>query len=182
MSQLYGLKCGIHAMFLLLLLTGVQLLATAWSPPGSSVHRILQERILECLPTQGLNPCVLWLLHWQADSFTTEPPGKPHTCHTFYRMSRLHSCLLYSTSLITIMTLVKITADGDCSHEIRRWLLFGRKARTNPDSVLKGKDITLPTNIHIVKAILFPLVMYGCESWTTEKAEHWRIDAFKMWC
>ena len=130
----------------------------------------------------GIEPMSPVKPYCQADSFTTEPPGKPHTCHTFYHMYRLHSCLLYTTSLITTMTLVKITADGDCSHEIRRWLLFGRKAMTNLDSVLKGKDIILPTNIHIVKAILFPLVKYGCESWTTGKAEHWRIDVFEMWC
>ena len=76
----------------------------------------------------------------------------------------------------------KITADGDCSHEIRRHLPLGRKAITNLDSVLKSSDITLLTKICIVKAIVFPVVMYGCESWTIKKAECQRIDAFKLWC
>ena len=76
----------------------------------------------------------------------------------------------------------KITADGDCSHEIKSCLLLGRKAMTNIDSILKSRDITLPTKIHLVKDIVFPVVMYGCESWTIETAEHWRIDAFKLWC
>ena len=76
----------------------------------------------------------------------------------------------------------KITADGDCSHKIRRQLLLGRKALKNLGSVLKSKDITLPTNVRIVKAMVFPVVMYGCESWTIKKAEHRRIDAFELWC
>ena len=76
----------------------------------------------------------------------------------------------------------KITVDGDCSHEIKRRLLLGRKVMTNLDSVLKSRDITLPTKVHIVKAMVFLVVMYGCESWTIKKAEHWRIDAFKLWC
>ena len=76
----------------------------------------------------------------------------------------------------------KITADGDCSHEIKRLLLFGRKAMTNLDSILKSRDITLPTKDHLVKAIVFPVVMYGCESWTVKKAESRKIDAFELWC
>ena len=76
----------------------------------------------------------------------------------------------------------KITADGDCSHEIKRRLLLGRKAMTNLDSILKSRDITLPTKICLVKVMVFPVVMYGCESWTTKKAEHQRIDAFELWC
>ena len=76
----------------------------------------------------------------------------------------------------------KITANGDCSHEIKRHLLIGRKAMTNLDSILKSKDITLPTKAHIVKAMVFLTVMYGCESWTIKKAEHRRIDAFELWC
>ena len=75
----------------------------------------------------------------------------------------------------------KITADGDCSHEIKRCLLLGRKAMTNQDSILKSRDITLPTKVWIVKAMVFPVVMYGCESWTIKKAEHHRIDAFELW-
>ena len=76
----------------------------------------------------------------------------------------------------------KITADGDCSHEIKRCLLLGRKIMTNLDSIFKSRDITLPTKVHLVKAMVFPVVMYGCESWTVKKAERWRIDAFELWC
>ena len=76
----------------------------------------------------------------------------------------------------------KITADGDCSHDIKRCFLLGRKAMTNLNSILKSRDITLPTKVHLVKAIVFPVVMYGCESWTIKKAEHQRIDAFELWC
>ena len=76
----------------------------------------------------------------------------------------------------------KITADGDCSHEIKRLLLLGRKVMTNLDSILKRRDVTLPTKVHLVKAIVFPVVMYGCESWTIKKAECRRIDAFELWC
>ena len=75
----------------------------------------------------------------------------------------------------------KITSDGDCSHEIKRRLLLGRKVITNLDSILKSRDITLPTKVHVVKAMVFPVVTYGCESWTIKKAEHWRIDAFELW-
>ena len=76
----------------------------------------------------------------------------------------------------------KITADGDCSHEIKRRLLLGRKVMTNLDSIFKSRDITLPAKVHLVKAMVFPVVMYGCESWTVKMAERWRIDAFELWC
>ena len=76
----------------------------------------------------------------------------------------------------------RITADGNCSHEIKRPLLLGRKAVTNLDSILKSRDVTLPTKVCIVKAIVFPVVTYGCESWTIKKAEHRRTDAFELWC
>ena len=76
----------------------------------------------------------------------------------------------------------KITADGDCSHEIKRCLLLGRIVMTNVDSMLKSRDITLPTKVHLFKAMVFPVVMYGCESWTVKKAECRRIDAFELWC
>ena len=76
----------------------------------------------------------------------------------------------------------KTTADGDCSHEIKRRLLLGRKVMTNLDSILKSREITLPTKVHLVKAMVFPVVMYGCESWTVTKAECQRIDAFEVWC
>ena len=76
----------------------------------------------------------------------------------------------------------KITADGDCSHETKRCLLLGKKVMTNLDSIFKSRDITLPTKVHLVKAMVFPVVMYGCESWTVKKAEHRRIDVFELWC
>ena len=76
----------------------------------------------------------------------------------------------------------EITADGDCSHEIKRRLLLGRKAMTNLNSILKSRDITLPTKVRLVKAMVFPVVIYGCEIWTIKKAEHQRIDAFELWC
>ena len=81
-----------------------------------------------------------------------------------------------------IFLVSKITADGDCSHEIKRCLLLGRKAMTNLESPLKSKDITLPTNVPIVKTMVFPVVMYGCESWIIKKAEYQRIDTFELWC
>ena len=76
----------------------------------------------------------------------------------------------------------KITAEGDCSHEIKRHLLLGRKAMTNLDNILKSRDITLPTKVHLIKAVVFPVVMYGCESWTIKKTECWRTDVFELWC
>ena len=76
----------------------------------------------------------------------------------------------------------KITADGDCSHKIKRRLVLGRKVMTNLDSILKSRDITLPKKVHLVKAMVFPIVIYGCESWTIKKAEHQRIHAFELWC
>ena len=82
----------------------------------------------------------------------------------------------------TILGGSKITADGDCNHEIKRLLLLGRKVMTNLDSILKSRDITLPTKVLLVKAVVFPIVMYGCESWTVKKAERQRIDAFELWC
>ena len=82
----------------------------------------------------------------------------------------------------TILGGSRITADGDCNHEIKRCLLLGRKVMTKLHSILKSRDITLPTKVHLVKAMVFPVVMDGCESWTVKKAEHWRIDAFELWC
>ena len=76
----------------------------------------------------------------------------------------------------------KITTDGDCSHEIKRLLILGRKVMTNLDGIFKNRDITLPTKVRLVKAIVFPMVMYGCEGWTVKKAEHRRIDGFELWC
>ena len=82
----------------------------------------------------------------------------------------------------TLFSCSKITADDDCSHEIKRHLLLGRKVMTNLDSIFKSRDITLPTEVHLVKAMVFPMIMYGCESWTVKKAECQRIDAFELWC
>ena len=86
------------------------------------------------------------------------------------------------TVIVFILGGSKITADGDCSHEIKRHLLLGRKAMTNLDSIFKSRDITLPTKVPLVKAMVFPVIMYGCESWTTKKAECQRIDGFELWC
>ena len=96
------------------------------------------------------------------------------------------SCHIDGETMETVTDFIfggsKITADGDCSHEIKRHLLLGRKALTNLDSILKSRDITLPTKVHLVQAMAFPVVTYGCESWTIKKAECWRIDPFKLWC
>ena len=95
------------------------------------------------------------------------------------------SCQIDRKTMETVTDFIlvgsKITADSDCSHEIKRHLLLGRKVMTNLDSILKSRDITLPTNVPLVKAMVFPVVMYGCESWTIKKAEHWRTDAFELW-
>ena len=89
---------------------------------------------------------------------------------------------MISFLIVQIFLGSEITADGDCSHEIKRRLLLGRKVMTNLDSILKSRDITLSAKVHLVKAMVFPVVMCGCESWTIKKAEHWRIDAFELWC
>ena len=89
-------------------------------------------------------------------------------------------CMTYSVRLYLLGS--KITADGNCSHEIKRHLLLGRKVMTNLGSILKSRDITLPRKVHLVKTVVFPVVMYGCESWTIKKAEHRRIDALELWC
>ena len=90
--------------------------------------------------------------------------------------------LPYGPTLTSIFLGSQITADGDCSHEINRHLLLGRKVMSSLDSIFKSRDITLPTKIRLVKAMFFPVVMYGCESWTVKKVEHQRIDAFELWC
>ena len=92
------------------------------------------------------------------------------------------SCLEIQFQYSLIFLGSKITADGDCSHEIKRCLLLGRKVMTNLDYILKSRDITLSTKVHLVKSMVFPVVMYGCESWTVKKAECLRIDAFELWC
>ena len=131
------------------------------SLPDSSVHGILKARILEWvaipspayLPSLGYKPRSPAL---QADSLPIEPQGKP----------------LMETVSDFIFLGPQITANGDCSHKIKRWLLLGRNAMTNLDSILKSKDITSPMKVLTVKAMVFPVVMYGCESWTMKRAEH----------
>ena len=101
-----------------------------------------------------------------------------------FKISLKFRSLSWFLILILLYVLLgsKITADGDCSHEIKRRLLLGRKVMTNQGSILKSRDITLPTKVHLVKAMVFPVVMYGCESWTIKKADHRRTDAFELWC
>ena len=100
--------------------------------------------------------------------------------------SPITSCQIDGEKMETVTNFIfldsKITADGDCSHEIKRCLLLERKAMTNLESMLKSRDVILPTNVHLVKAMVFPVVMYGCDSWNIKKAEHQRIDAFELWC
>ena len=96
---------------------------------------------------------------------------------------KIDVCLFTCDNLNTLrLFTLCLTADGDCSHEIKRRLPLGRKVMTNLDSIFKSRDITLPTNVHLVKVMVFPVVMYGCESWIVKKAEHQRIDAFDLWC
>ena len=145
-----------------------------YSLPNSSLHGILQARVLEGVAMSSSRGS-----SWSRDRtliaciagrfFTAEPPGKPPLDGE-----------MVGTVADFILGGSKITADGDCSHEIKRCLLLGRKVMTNLDSILKSRDITLSTKVHLVKAMVFPVVMYGCESWT--KAEHQRIDAFELWC
>ena len=104
---------------------------------------------------------------------------------TFFNLS-LNSWKIDGETVETVAVFIfwgsKITADGDCSHETKRRFLLGRKVMTNLDSILKSRDITLPTKVRLVKAMVFPMVMYGLESWTVKKAQHQRIDAFELWC
>ena len=115
------------------------------------------------------------VVHWRREWQTTSVflPWEPHEQYDGETVETVADFILGGS---------KITADGDCSHEIKRHLILGRKVMTNLDSVLKSRDITLPTKVCLVKALVFPVVMYGCESWTIKKAEHWRIDAFELWC
>ena len=113
------------------------------------------------------------------------PPAKHHSlCPNQLCGPTVLQCFITSLDLTLdfIFGGSKITADGDCSHEIKRHLFLGRKAMTNLDSILRSRDITLPTKVRLVKAMVFPVVMYGCESWTIKKAEHQRADAFELWC
>ena len=112
--------------------------------------------------------------------------SKAHGCSFQCILSLYHDGKLYGIDGETVSDFIflgsKITADGDCSHEIKRPLLLGRKVMTNLDSIFESRDITLPTKACLVKAMVFPVVTYGCESWTVKKAEHRRIDAFELWC
>ena len=118
----------------------------------------------------------LFFLCWLALAPLMKIIATDHKCRGLLLDSYFYSIGLYVQPYTTT------TADDDCSHEIKRCLFPGRKAITNLDSILKSRDITLPTKVHLGKAMVFPVVMYGCESWTIKKAEHWRNDAFELWC
>ena len=152
-----------------------------WSPPGSSVCGVFQARRLEWVDmpfSRGSS--------WPRDQtcascssctadrfFTTEPPGKPWSHYFTAKKWKLGQTIFLGS---------KITVDFDCSHEIKRCLFLGRKVMRNLDSIFKNRDITLSTKVHIVKAVIFPIVMYGCESWTIKNADLWRTGAFELWC
>ena len=141
-------------------------------------------------------------LKWK-NNYTQLGPGGVKQCDVVNESAYVH--MFSSTLLVCVFCLVhlmylylkqlsicivshfifwgsKITTDGDCSCEIKRCLLLGRKVMTNLDSILESRDITLPTKVRLVKAMVFPVVMYGCESWTVKKLEHWKIDTFELWC
>ena len=170
-----------------------------WDFPGKDTrmgcHFLPQGIFL----TQGSNMCLLHLLHWHANSLPLSHQGNPYTtCALSQDAEKWSMYIVYPTaetspwnwSLAFCLYIwlplwdfkMRITADGDCSHEITRRLLLGRKAMTNLNSALKSRDITLPPKVHIVKAMVFPVVTHGCERWTIKKAECQRIDTFKVWC
>ena len=121
---------------------------------------------------------MVWVSYiWEAANIS-----RFHTVHGVLRQEYCSGLPFPSSVTGFIFLGSKITADGDCSHKIKRHLLLGRKVMTNLDNILKSRDITLPTKVCLVKALVFPIVMYGCESWTIRKAEHWRSDAFELWC
>ena len=138
-----------------------------------------------------LAPTVLlgFLLPWTW-GISSQPLATPALCSQLLNIQKtkimtsspIISWQIDGETVVFILGSSKITADGDCNHEIKRHLLLGRKAMTNLESILKSRDITLPTKIHLIKAVVFPVVMYGCESWTIKNAEHWIIDAFELWC
>ena len=119
----------------------------------------------------------------EAPSPKSSPSASSLTCQTSLSCLRLSALYHLCPSFLCLSVWgSKVTADGDCSHEIKRRLLLGRKAMTNLDSILKSRDTTLPTKVHLVKAMVYPVVMYGCETWTIKKAECQRTDVFKLWC
>ena len=119
-----------------------------------------------------------WRVPWTEKPGRLQPMGSHRVRHDW---SNLAAAYIGETVADFIFLGSKITADGDCSHEIKRRLFLGRKVMTSIDSIFKSRDITLPTKVRLVKAMVFPVVMYGCESWTVKKAEHRRIDAFELW-
>ena len=159
-----------------------------WDPmdcslPGSSVHGILQTKILEWVarlcPGDHPNPGDEFLhLPTLAGLKTQHSENQDHGIWSHHFMANRWG--KQWKQFETMFLGSEITTDGDCTHEIKR--LLGRKAMTNLDSILKSRDITLPTKVHLVKYMVLPVVMYGCESWTIKKAEHQRIDAFELWC
>ena len=147
-------------------------------------------RLITLRYCSGFCRTLTWISHWFTCVLHPEPPSylPPHPIPLGLPSApALSTCLMHPTWTIHFLKIKnfmgsKITADGDFSHEIKRHLLLGRKFMTNLDSILKSRDITLPTKVPLVKATVFSVVMYGCESWTIKKAEHWRIDAFELWC
>ena len=162
---------------------------------GHSKHPLptTQEKTLHMDITRWSTPKLVWLYSLQPKMEKLYTVSKNKTRSLLWLRSWTPYCQIPITSwqidgetMETVTDFIfwvsKITADGDCSHEIKRLLLLGRKLTTNLDSLLKSRDITLPTNVHLVKAMVFPVVMYGCESSTIKKAECWKIDGFELWC
>ena len=161
-----GLDCGWDSVLCL------------WDSPSKNTGVGCHDLLQGIFPTQGSNPHLLCLLHWQTGSLPLSHQGKP--------FGPIISWQIDGKKVETVTDFVflgsKITVDSDCRHEIKRRLLLGRKAMTNLDSILKSRDMTLLTKVHLVKAMAFLVVMYGCDSWTIKKAEHQRTDAFELWC
>ena len=131
---------------------------------------------------QSCGHCSVFQSFWHIECSTFTAQHSEKEDHGIWS----HHFMGYRETVETVADFIfmgsKITADGDCSHEIKRCLLLGRKVTTNLDSIFKSRDITLPTKVRLVKAMVFPVVMYGCDSWTVKKVEHWRIDTFALWC
>ena len=145
----------------------------------SLLFNTLSRFVIALLPR---SECLLISWLQSTNTVILEPKKRKSVTLSTFSPSICHEVMGPETVTDFIFLGSKITADGDCSHEIKRQLLLGRKVMTNLGSILKSRDITLLTKVHLVKAMVFPVVMYGCESWTIKKAEHWRIDASKLWC